>query len=50
MCKFPTEKLYLSFSRFKLGVHRKAQNTVVFGEFGCDPLGIDITDNLVMYL
>lgn len=47
---FACEKLNLSFARFVLGVHKKAQNTAVLGELGRYPLGLDIAANAVLYL
>ena len=46
---FSAEKLNLSFSKFSLGVHKKAQNSAVRGELGRYPLGIEIVTNLLMY-
>ena len=43
------EKLQLSFSKFALGVHKKAQNSAVRGELGCFPLGLDIVANTLLY-
>ena len=48
--KFTSEKLNLSFSRFLLGVHKKAQVSGVQGELGRYPLGIDIVANSLLYL
>ena len=42
MDSFTSEKPNLSFSKFILGVHKKAQNTTVRSELGRFPLGIDI--------
>ena len=47
--KFAAEKVNLSFSKFALGVHQKAQNSAVRGELGRTPLGIDIITNILMY-
>jgi hypothetical protein len=47
--KFACEKLNTSFSKFLLGVHKKAQNTAVRGELGRYPLGIDIMANCILY-
>jgi len=46
---FACEKLNLSFARFVLGVHKKAQNSAIYGELGRYPLGIDITANILLY-
>lgn len=46
---FIAEKIDLSFSKFALGVHRKAQTTAVRGELGRLPLGIDIIANIILY-
>ena len=48
--KFVCEKLNLSFSRFILGVHKKAQSSAVLAELGRYPLAIDIAANVVLYL
>ena len=48
--KIACEKLNLSFCRFILGVHKKAQNSAILGELGRYPLGIDVTANCVLYL
>ena len=44
---FTAEKLNLSFSKFSLGVHKKAQNSAVRGELGRMPLGADIAANIL---
>jgi len=44
------EKVNLSFAKFVLGVHKKAQNTAVRGELGRLPLGIDIICAICNYL
>lgn len=46
---FTSEKTNMSFSKFVLGVHKKAQNTAVHGELARFPLGIDIMANIVAY-
>ena len=46
---FTAERANLSFSKFILGVHRKAQNSAVRGELAGFPLGIDIVTNIVSY-
>ena len=46
---FLSEKLNLSFSKYTLGVHKKAQNSAVRGELGRLPLGVDIAANILMY-
>ncbi len=38
----PAEKVYLSFARFILGVHKRTTNLAVRGELGLVPLGVDI--------
>ena len=48
--KLAAEKLHLSFCRFTLGVHRKAQNTAVRGELGKYPLGIDVICRVFKYV
>ena len=45
--KILCEKLNLSFSKFILGVHKKAQNSAVHGELGRLPLGVDIVSAIV---
>ena len=47
--KFAAEKINLSFSKFALGVHQKAQNSAVRGELGRIPIGFDIATNILMY-
>ena len=49
MDSFTSEKPILSFSKFILGVHKKAQNTAVRSELGRFPLGIDIITNIISY-
>lgn len=44
-----SEKLNLSYSKFTLGLHRKAQNTAVRGELGRLPLGLDAITNGILY-
>jgi hypothetical protein len=48
--KLSAEKLNLSFSKFCLGVHKRAQNSAVRGELGKLPLAIEaITKSLKYY-
>ena len=47
--KLNCEKIHLSFCRYILGVHRKAQISAVRGELGRTPLGIDVVANTMMY-
>ena len=47
--KLDIEKVALSFDKFVLGVHRKAQNSGVRGELGRTVLGIDVTANVLKY-
>jgi hypothetical protein len=47
--KFMCEKLNISFSKFLLGVHKKASNCAVRGELGNFPLGIDIVATVLKY-
>ena len=49
LAKFESEKLNISFAKFILGVHKKAQNSAVRGELGRLPLGIDIVANILTY-
>ena len=44
-----SEKVNISFSKFILSVHGKAQNTAVRGELGRLPLGIDAVANAILY-
>ncbi len=43
------EKLNLSLCRHMLGVHKKSQVSVIRGELGRFPLGIDLVDNVAAY-
>ena len=47
--KYTSEKLNLSFAKFSLGVHKKAQSSAVRGELGRYPLGLDITSNIISF-
>jgi hypothetical protein len=47
---FKCEKLNLSFARYVLGVHKKAQNSAVRGELGRLPLGVHIIPASLNYL
>ena len=45
-----SEKLNISFCKYILGVHRKAQNSSIRGELGRLPLGLDIVANICKYV
>ena len=47
--KFVCEELNMSFSKFVLGVHKKAPNTAVKGKLARLPLGSDIIPNILLY-
>ncbi len=49
MEKLACEKVNLSFSKFILGVHKKAQTSAVRGDLGRFPLGIDVAANIIKY-
>ena len=47
--RVPCEKLNLSFAKFVLGIHKKAQNSATRGELGRYPLAIPIIDQVLKY-
>ena len=49
MEKLACEKLNMSFCRFLLGVHKKAQQSAIRGELGRAPLAVDIIANMMKY-
>jgi hypothetical protein len=49
MEKLACEKVNLSFSKFILGVHKKAQTSAIRGDLGRFPLGIDVVANIMKY-